>query len=223
MIKPFILDVVTYHIHQGKLRWTTQCTVKSSHKAQGDGLLQYWSTPITMSIEQLCHMMITISDNTATNALIDFLGGTFEVNEQLYSLGYLRTHLRSWVGGNDKDPNIDKYVPSYILPTKEGISVVDIKEYQACIRHLVQHPLCYSMLIQQQDKRSLSRHINDYDFAHKTGTADGLRHDGGVVYLPNGQLEVYCFTDGEERKENIDDISCTSMSKAICETIHLLA
>ena len=222
MIKPFILDIITHNIYQGKLRWTTPYTVQSFHKSKGDGLLQYWSTPITMTIEQLCHMMITISDNTATNALIDFLGGTFEVNTQLYSLGYLHTHLRSWVGGNDKDPNVDKYIPSYMLPTQEGISVVDIKEYRTCIRQLVQHPLCYNMLVQQQDNRSLSRHISGYDFAHKTGTADGLRHDGGIVYLPEGNLEVYCFTDGDERKEHIDDVACVNMSKAMCDTIYLL-
>lgn len=221
MIKPFILDIITHKIYQGELKWTTPVVVDKKHKAQGDGVLQYWDMPITLNIRQACHLMITLSDNTATNALIDFLGGTFSVNMALYELGYTQSHLRAWVGGHDPDPNIHRYIPSFELTTQEGISVVHIKEYRECIRQLVKHPICKDMLV-QQDKRSLARHTGEYTFAHKTGTADGLRHDGGIIYLPNKKIEVYCFTDGLPRDEYIDDIACVKMGQAMYDTIHVL-
>lgn len=222
MIKPFILDVIINKIYEGKIRWTTTYTVKEIHKAGGDGILQYWNLPITFTIEQLCHLMITLSDNTATNALIDFLGGTFDVNVSFYELGYIKSHLRSWVGGHDADPNINNYIPSSRLSTQNGISIVNPLEYQECIRQVVKHPTGYKILTQQQDKRSLARTDYGYKFAHKTGTVDGLRHDGGILYLPEGKLEVYCFTDGESREESIDDTACVNLSQAIDDIIYLI-
>lgn len=222
MIKPFILDIITHKIYQGELKWTTVVVVDNKHKAQGDGVLQYWDIPITLNIRQACHLMITLSDNTATNALIDFLGGTFEVNVAFYELGYIKSHLRSWVGGYDDDPNIDNYIPSPYLSTQNGISIVNPLEYQECIRQIVKHPTGYKILTQQQDKRSLARTDYGYKFSHKTGTANGIRHDGGILYLPEGKLEVYCFTDGESREESIDDTACVNMSQTIDDTIYLI-
>ncbi len=48
---------------------------------------------LTCTVADLCTLMIVVSDNTATNMLIDLLGGVAAVNRGVASLGYPEIRL----------------------------------------------------------------------------------------------------------------------------------
>ena len=74
MIKVFIMAYVMDEAAHSKLNLASPITLKSSDKVGGAGIISGWRTGTEISIEELTRLMITESDNTATNILIDYLG-----------------------------------------------------------------------------------------------------------------------------------------------------
>ena len=223
MIKSFILEIVASKVNNGEISWNDTIEISQCHRAGGDGILKSCALPQSLTLEVVSNLMITISDNTATNAVIDFLGGTQLVNQQIAELGYPQSKLCAWIGGTNRDPHASSWLPHASLPTRTGISRITVSEHFSCIDKLLDDDHCRQMLENQQDYRSLARYIvADLPFAHKTGTADGLRHDGGVLVMANGRiLKVHCLTDGPSREETLDDPACLAIANAMKETLQL--
>lgn len=59
---------------EGRLAWAETVVLKSSWRSLPSGILQDWPDGACLTIESLAHLMIAISDNTATDALIDLVG-----------------------------------------------------------------------------------------------------------------------------------------------------
>ena len=170
--------------------------------------------------------MTALSDNTATNLIVDTLGGLEVVNDALAAAG-CTTRMRRWVTGRHSDPRCEEWDASPSLPSRAGLSVVVPREHADSIARMVaapQHAVARAMLEQQWHRDSLARSlVDETPFAHKTGSVGGVRHDGGVL-LPgtDDALVVHCFTDGPERDELIDDAAGIGMGRAMARTLELL-
>ena len=175
-------------------------------------MLATWPLPVTLPLHAVAQLMTALSDNTATNAVVDTLGGLEAVNDALAAAG-CATRMRRWVTGRYADPRCDSWDSSPSLPSRAGLSVVVPREHAAVVDRLVtepRHANARAMLEQQWHRDSLARPlVDDTPFAHKTGCVGGVRHDGGVL-LPGtpDALTVHCFTDGPERDELVDDVAC---------------
>lgn len=224
MIKTFILEVAAHQVSCGETAWDKSLTVNIQHSSEGDGVLRYWPFPQSLTLLQACGLMIAVSDNTATNAVVDHLGGIENVNDIIDTLGYKQSRLRAWVGGLRQDARRSEWVVDELMCNKAGLSVVTAKEHAKCVSALVTDPVCSSLLCSQNDKRSLARFLAEGAvFAHKTGTVDGLRHDGGRLLLENGDfLDVHVLTDGQARSESVDDSACKAMGLAMRDTMRLM-
>lgn len=78
----------------GKFALRDRLPVVKSHTVGGSGLLQYFGDSTSaLSIRDLCLLMILLSDNSATNMLIDLVGMD-NVNRTLNSLGMRNTKLQ---------------------------------------------------------------------------------------------------------------------------------
>jgi len=93
-IKLFILATVYQQVAAGKLNLATTYTLKATDKVGGTGSLQGLATGSTFTIQELLHYMMTVSDNTATNIVIDEVGGISAVNQEIKRLGASQTVLR---------------------------------------------------------------------------------------------------------------------------------
>ena len=70
-----------------------------STSMSGSGFLQNYKIGTKMEIKELLHLMITVSDNTATNMLTEWLGGPETINNWLQKNGFEKTRMFSTVGG----------------------------------------------------------------------------------------------------------------------------
>jgi beta-lactamase class A len=92
-IKIPILMEVYKQAGQGKFKLTDLRCVEKQDKTPGSGVLsELGDGTVQMNLHDLCVLMIVLSDNTATNMLIDLVGMP-SVNETLHSLGLKQTCL----------------------------------------------------------------------------------------------------------------------------------
>ena len=85
-IKIPILMEVYKQVSEGKFSLSKPLPVTSENIVEGTGILKDLENPSTLSIENLGILMIALSDNSATNALIDLVGIS-EINRTLKTLG----------------------------------------------------------------------------------------------------------------------------------------
>ena len=90
---PVLLEVFQ-QAQAGELDLGAACRIEKVHKTDGSGFLkELGNGTVMMSLRDLCVLMILVSDNTATNLLIDRVGME-RVNQTMAGLGLTHTRLR---------------------------------------------------------------------------------------------------------------------------------
>lgn len=93
-IKVPVLMEVYKQAHEGKFSLTDLRRLDKEHKAGGSGVLQELGDGTSqLSIRDLGVLMILVSDNTATNMLIDLVGKE-NINRTMASLGLQHTRVQ---------------------------------------------------------------------------------------------------------------------------------
>ena len=95
-IKIPILMEVFNQMHAGKLSLTDQKQVTAANRVGGSGVLQQLQDPASISLRDLCTLMITQSDNTATNVVISTIGME-NVNKTMQAIGCPHTKLQRYM------------------------------------------------------------------------------------------------------------------------------
>ena len=190
MVKTFLLLVAWSSPRDAPL------TVAPAHRTGGDGVLTHLTLPVTLPLRDVLALMVVVSDNTATAAVIDHLGGPAACTARFRELGFASTAVR---------------------PRDGQLGVTTPREHDAAIRRLVADPEARALLEAQQDHRALRRGIAArVPFAHKTGTVDDVRHDGGVARHPEtgAELAITVFTAGGPHDEWVDHPALVAMGAA---------
>ena len=60
---------------ESKLKWSEAIKVTDDEKVSGTGVVQELSDGVELPIRDLMHLMIVVSDNTATNLILNRIGG----------------------------------------------------------------------------------------------------------------------------------------------------
>lgn len=89
---PILLEVYN-QAHQGKFKLTDLREINPANVVGGTGILKDLVDSAQFSIRNLAVLMITLSDNTATNALIDLVGMP-HINATLQKMGYKQTKVQ---------------------------------------------------------------------------------------------------------------------------------
>jgi beta-lactamase class A len=191
MIKVPILYEIMRQSTQGTLSLDEMLPVTKDVRVDGAGILFELRPNIMMSIRELATLMIVLSDNTATNMLIDRIG-MLAVNETMNSLGLPATVLRRRMmdfaaakrGEENQTTALDMANMFEILLNSSALP----PEYST---------LMLDILKRQQVRDKLPFFLPEETIlANKTGTLPGAEHDGGILYLPNGTYIISIFTDG---------------------------
>lgn len=92
-IKIPILMEVYKQAHEKKFALTDIKPLVPSNTVAGSGILNAMSDPVNLSIRNYCMLMIGLSDNSATNTLIELVG-LKNVSNTMQSLGFGNTRLQ---------------------------------------------------------------------------------------------------------------------------------
>lgn len=176
MIKVFILASFMEKAKQGEIDLDETLTLKGSDKVGGAGILGGYPSGSVLTLREVLELMITHSDNTATNIAIDRIGMT-AINDYIQRQGYNDTYL--WRKMMDYDA---------IYAGKENYSSVrDLGTFFTRLYNLecvgeTYDKIMIDFLIKQTDTDCFPAALPDKQIAHKTGALDGLYDDGGIIY-----------------------------------------
>ncbi|CAM3368182.1 serine hydrolase [Vagococcus fessus] len=93
MINLYIMQMLFDKVEQGKMELSGSYKLTSKDKTSGTGVLKDMSDGTSLTNEKLVEYMLVDSDNTATNVLINRLGGLGEIEKFIQSKGYSNTHI----------------------------------------------------------------------------------------------------------------------------------
>jgi beta-lactamase class A len=213
----------------GRIDLAERVTYREDTKVAGSGVLQFLDDGLNPTLRDLSVLMMSVSDNTATDLLFDRVGKTriestmsrlglasirapFDIREMLMELvdmdhtqpgGYdeLRRLLRLSAGSGGR---------SMIPEQADRTTPADMCRLLELIesRAILDPDSCTAIVELLKRIQSATRIPGLLPkgtvVAHKTGSYRRLRNDVGIVYAPNGPYAVALFAR-ELARDNIDD------------------
>lgn len=161
-------------------------TVTAADKVPICGALTLFTDDITVDIRTLCKLMISISDNTATNVLIDRCKIP-DIQKSFLDMGLAKTALTRKLF----DRNASAKGLKNVICLREIGHLLEKLYRGKFISPEVCQEVIDTLLLQQVDHKLNGRICGEVAIAHKTGEDDELSNDVGIVYAP--QPFVVCF------------------------------
>jgi beta-lactamase class A len=199
-IKIAVLAELYRQVQSGKLRLTDVYTVQTSDLVADSDIMNGLTPGVTrITLRDLATMMVAVSDNSATNVLIDRVGME-SVNALMDSLGLTHTRLRRKM--------MDLKAAS---EGRENVSTP--AEMMALLDHLFRGKVLnpemtddFFKVLSTHKDGFLARELPEgLKVANKPGELEGVRNDAGVVFVENRPYVICVMTtylrherDGEE-------------------------
>jgi len=165
----------------------------------------YLQTGRKLPLRDLVFRMITLSSNLATNIIIDLVGAK-NVTATMRSLGARKIEV---LRGVEDDKAFQKGLSNTTTAYDLMLIMESIAKGTAVNRKASDDML--DILTSQHFKRVIGGKLPaDVKVANKTGAFKGVRHDSGIVFLPDGRKYVIVLlSSGIED----DEVSADALSK----------
>jgi beta-lactamase class A len=190
---------------EGKIRLDETITLDRGKAVGGSGVLFELGTP-TLSIHDYAALMVTLSDNTATNILIDRLGME-QIARRMQGLGLnatkLRRHMMDTAAARRGDENVS--TPEDIAGLLQAMP-----------------PDGLELLKKPKESRLRKGLPSGVVTADKPGELEGVRVDAGIVYAKNRPF-VLCVMTTFLKDEGEGERAIEEMSRAAYEYYSRLA
>ncbi|ESU33771.1 hypothetical protein G3A_04675 [Bacillus sp. 17376] len=197
LIKLPILIEALRQIEAGKLQKDRLVTIKESDKIGDTGVLQAMKVK-QLPVEDLLSLMIIVSDNSATNLLIDLIGIN-SVNSTISRIGMKNSILqRKMLDFAAIQSGHDNFTSAadIALCLKEAVAGGALNTHSK--------NTFFSFLLQQQFKEKLPFYMDDalLKIVNKTGELPGVEHDCGIITYGKKQAFIVVLIDGLSETES---------------------
>jgi beta-lactamase class A len=178
-----------YAASEGKIRLEDKVTLKRSQKTGGSGVLKAALTGSEYSIRDLLYLMISHSDNTAANILIDKMGAD-RLNWYFRKMGLKHTNLsRLMMDFSARKEGVENYT------TARDMEYLLEQLYRGKFLNRSFSSQALNILASQYIKDRIPKKLPAGTVvAHKTGLERGLCHDVGIVYTEKGNFLITALT-----------------------------
>lgn len=174
---------------------------------KGSGILRALTPGCELTIRDLVTLMIIVSDNTATNMLIDLVGGSEPVNRLMRALGLATIENRGKIDFTIIEHDnraLAEAAPRDLMRLCELMARGELVSAAASDQML-------AIMRQQHYLNQFPRYLNynpygpelgqphTFWIANKTGSLPGMRADTGVIELPGGGRVVFAVMNEGSR------------------------
>jgi beta-lactamase class A len=208
-IKIAVLAELYHQVEEGKLKLTDLYTVQASDLVADSDIMGGLTPGVSrVTLRDLATMMVAVSDNSATNVLIDHLGME-NVNALLASQSLSHTRLRRKM----MDLEAAKQGRENVSTPREMMSLLE-SIYRGKVLKQESAADFFRVLSTNKDSwipRDLPAGLK---IANKPGALEGVRNDSGIVFV-EGRPYVICvmtafLTNERDGEEAISKISLTA-------------
>src|SRR5438445_5765418 len=222
LIKLAVMIEVYQQVAEGKVKLSDPVTLREEDKVPGSGVLTgHFTAGITFPLRDAVHLMIAVSDNTATNLVLDKIGiGATAERMEAWGFPNTKIHAKSFRGSTTS-----------VFPERTkrfGLGSTTAREMDEILAKLhagklVSPEACKEMLDllrKCDDNAKFPRFLPaSVKVAHKTGSVSDARTDAGILYLPSGPVAVCVLTAENEDKrwvvDNGGNLFCARVAKEV--------
>jgi beta-lactamase class A len=182
-------------IDAGELRLDAPWTLTDDVRVGGSGVLNQMRSGATITLSDLLYLMISISDNLATDALID-MAGVEAINRTTADLGMKNSRLagtlsEAFAGA----PELGRATPNDYAGAIAAILDGKAASEESC-------KAMTALLETQQNRRRIARYLpaplplsEAIRWGSKTGTTRGVCNEAGFIIGANGRLIIAVYTE----------------------------
>lgn len=206
-IKLPILVAFFKAVDDGRITVDQAMAIQSSQIADGSGDMQTQPPGTRYTALEVATQMIINSDNTATNMMIDLLGGSAELNQQFVNWGLSVTVLNN------------------PLPDIEGTNTTSVQDLVRMVAHINKGEIVslrsrdriFNILQRTYNKKLLPAGVSEATVSYnKTGNIGEVLGDVALMDLPNGKR--YAIATLVKRPDN--DGRARELIRRISQTVY---
>jgi beta-lactamase class A len=218
LIKMALLVTLFDMVEKGTIALDDPIRVLKVDKVPGSGVLQHLHDGVEITVGDAAYLMSTISDNTATNLLIDKVS-IRRTWEKMEALGLKNTKLHSKSFLRITSVAMDSSV-------KYGLGVTTPNEMAQLFSLLAEgkavspraDSTMLAMLANNTNGDLLQRFTSGVSLAHKDGATDQVRTNCGLFRLQSRVAVCVMTKDNEDRRWAVDNeaqVTIARMGEAI--------
>jgi beta-lactamase class A len=203
LIKVPVTTALYRAAHKGRVSLTDRIRYRDEHRCLGSGVLSRMTPGVEMTVRDAAVLMIIISDNSATNMVIDLVG-LEQVNETMRDIGLTQTTIFQRLGDTKAGLDARKMSVSTaeemtrlleLIARHEAVSPEASEDMLRIMRRQdYRHEL--SRLLPWNEMNMLENHRENW-VAEKGGAfLNGIRTSGAVFSGPRGQFAMSVFCEG---------------------------
>lgn len=213
---------------EGKLSFNKQLTLREEDKVGGSGVLTFMRPGLQLTLEDAIVLMMDLSDNTATNMVIDQVT-IAAVNARLERIGLKGTRLYKKVYKPAEGPvppdqakfGLGKTTAREMATVLEVIERCDLHDADFCKRmvDIMRNQQFHYMVPRYLERGDTSESASS--IADKIGELDDVRNDVALVYTQSGPIVISAFTwdnkDTSWAPDNEAYLTIAKLAKVIVE------
>ncbi|WP_170953545.1 serine hydrolase [Synechococcus sp. UW179A] len=199
-IKTPILLVTLEELDAGRLSWNEPLKLSKTVVGGGAGWMATKPLGTRFPTHEVATEMIRVSDNTATNLLIERLGGQETLNARFNALGLSATKVNDWLPdlkGTNSTSARDLARSIALVDTGEALSIRSRDLFREVMGTSITNTLLPRGLLRglggRQGEPDDSLMVKGYRVLNKTGDIGIAYADAGLIELPDGSRAVAAF------------------------------
>lgn len=208
VIKVPMLALLLKDVQQGRLDWNKPCQITESNRVGGTGILCELDKDYTPTLEVLAKLMIVLSDNIATNQIMDMIGMD-RFNEFCLDMGYEHITLmrkmldfdaikhgkNNYMCAGEAGRLLSSIARGEFVNEQVCDTIVKIMEKQQCRGKLPALLPAVPSWASEDERRNLRP--DTLLVANKTGDLTHIQHDIGIFTLPGNRRYVISVFSGD--------------------------
>lgn len=188
-IKLLLIAALMQQVDAGRLRLSDTVPVEPDDIVGGMGLLQNEPAPQQVSLQRLAELTITVSDNTATNLLVDVVGyeamAALAEQLQLQTMQFGRKMFEA-----AQPPEKDNYID-----VRDSLQLL-AQIYQGDFLSEESRAQILAWMSAQTVKSKIGAGVPEGVLvAHKTGENGPVSHDMGYLLIPGREVALAIFAE----------------------------
>ncbi|MGE8205093.1 serine hydrolase [Heyndrickxia sp. NPDC080065] len=217
LIKVPIIMEAYRQAETGEICLNETIEIKENQKVGGSGVIQSLTNGISLTIKDVLTLMIIVSDNSATNMMIQLLGQD-SINQFCQSLGCYNTRLeRKLMDYEARDKGYDN-----ITSASDMMKFLQEIEQSNFLTEKSNQEILSILAAQQfQNKLPLLMDLDKVFVANKTGEIPGVEHDAAIIHYEDRKANVSVLIDQLEHnnqgREVMGKIGKAVYDHLVCE------